>query len=111
MRGNKEQHAHTTAMSGRRTLCQSLNAEFSGRGIHVAHVLVDGLVDAPDTVGKILGEERYQALREARGLDKDGLILPEQVAETYFQLAQQHRSAWTFEMDLRAFSDKPWWND
>jgi len=111
MRGNAEQHAHTTAMSGRRTLCQSLNAEFSADGIHVAHVIVDGLVDAPDTVGKILGEERYQELRQARGLEKDGLILPEQVAETYFQLAHQHRSAWTFEMDLRAFSDKPWWND
>lgn len=111
MRGNAEQHAHTAAMSARRTLCQSLNAEFTAHGIHVAHVLVDGLVDAPDTVGKILGEERYQALRQARGLEKDGLILPEHVAETYFQLAHQHRSAWTFEMDLRAYSDKPWWND
>ena len=111
MRGNAEQHAHTAAMSARRTLCQSLNAEFSQHGIHVAHVLVDGLVDAPDTVGKMLGEERYQALRQARGLEKDGLILPEHVAETYFQLAHQHRSAWTFEMDLRAYSDKPWWND
>ena len=111
MRGNAEQHAHTSAMSARRTLCQSLNAEFSADGIHVVHVIVDGLVDAPDTVGKMLGETRYQELRHARGLEKDGLILPEQVAETYFQLAHQHRSAWTFEMDLRAFSDKPWWND
>lgn len=111
MRGNTAQHAHTSAMSARRTLCQSLNAEFSNQGIHVAHVIVDGLVDAPDTVGKMLGPERYQALRQTRGLDKDGLILPDQVAETYFQLAHQHRSSWTFEMDLRAFSDKPWWND
>jgi NAD(P)-dependent dehydrogenase (short-subunit alcohol dehydrogenase family) len=111
MRGNRAQHAHTSAMSARRTLCQSLNAEFSSQGIHVAHVIVDGLVDAPDTVGKILGEEKYQALREARGLEKDGLILPDQVAETYFHLAHQHRSSWTFEMALRAFSDKPWWND
>lgn len=111
MRGNRAQHAHTSAMSARRTLCQSLNAEFSNQGIHVAHVIVDGLVDSPDTVGKILGEEKYQALREARGLEKDGLILPDQVAETYFHLAHQHRSSWTFEMDLRAFSDKPWWND
>lgn len=111
MRGNAEQHAHTAAMSARRTLCQSLNAEFSSTGIHVAHVLVDGMVDAPDTVGKVLGEERYQALRQQRGLEKDGLILPTHVAETYFQLAHQHRSTWTFEMDLRAFSDKPWWND
>ncbi len=111
MRGNAAQHAHTSAMSARRTLCQSLNAEFSSQGIHVAHVVVDGLVDAPDTVGKMMGEERYQELRHARGLEKDGLVLPEQVAETYFQLALQHRSAWTFDMDLRAHNDKPWWND
>ena len=81
MRGNPAQHAHTAAMSARRTLCQSLNAEFSSQGIHVAHVIVDGLVDAPDTVGKILGQAQYQALRKARGLAKDGLILPDQVAE------------------------------
>ncbi len=110
MRGNAGQSSHASAMSARRMLCQSLNAEYGPRGIHVAHVLVDGLVDAPDTVGKILGEERYAALREERGLDKDGLVLPESVADTYLHLARQHRSTWTFELDLRSFSDKPWWN-
>ena len=110
MRGASGQSSHSSAMAGRRTLCQSLNAEFGAQGIHVAHVVVDGLVDAPDTVGKLLGEERYQALREDRGLDRDGLVLPERVADAYVYLAQQHRSTWTFEMDLRSFSDKPWWN-
>jgi hypothetical protein len=37
-------------------------------------------------------------------------MLPEQIAETYLHLAQQHRSTWTFEIDLRAFSDRAWWN-
>ncbi|MEO1319241.1 MAG: short-chain dehydrogenase, partial [Pseudomonadota bacterium] len=32
-------------------------------------------------------------------------------AETYYQLAHQHRSAWTHELDLRPWSDSPWWND
>lgn len=92
-------------------LCQTLNAEFAPQGIHVAHIIIDGPVDAPDTLGKMLGPERYQQLREQRGLDKDGLLLPTEVAETYFQLAQQHRSAWTHELDLRPWSDSPWWND
>ncbi len=110
VRGNAGQHSHAAAMGGRRMLCQTLNAEFSPKGIHVAHILVDGAVDAPDTLGKMLGAENFQKLREARGLENDGLLLPEKMAETYLHLAQQHRSVWTHELDLRSFTDRPWWN-
>lgn len=110
MRGNKGQHSHAAAMGGRRMLCQSLNAEFAPKGIHVAHILIDGAVDAPDTLGKMLGEEMFQKLRETRGGDHDGLMLPEKIAETYYHIAQQHRSVWTHELDLRSFSDTAWWN-
>ncbi len=110
VRGNGGQHSHAAAMGGRRMLCQTLNAEFSPKGIHVAHILIDGAVDAPDTLGKMLGEENFQKLRETRGLDADGLLLPEKMAETYYHVSQQHRSAWTHELDLRAYSDRPWWN-
>ncbi len=110
VRGNKGQHSHAAAMGGRRMLCQSLNAEFAPKGIHVAHILIDGAVDAPDTLGRMLGAEKFQELREARGLEHDGLLLPAKVADTYFHLAQQHRSAWTHEIDLRPFSDLAWWN-
>ena len=110
MRGNEGQHSHAAAMGGRRMLCQSLNAEFGPRGIHVAHIIIDGMVDAPDTLGRMLGEDAFQRLRQERGLERDGLLLPAEIADTYFHLAQQHRSAWTHEIDLRAFSDTPWWN-
>jgi NAD(P)-dependent dehydrogenase (short-subunit alcohol dehydrogenase family) len=110
VRGNAGQHSHAAAMGGRRMLCQTLNAEFAPKGIHVAHILIDGAVDAPDTLGRMLGPERFQQLREARGLEHDGLLLPAKIADTYFHLAQQHRSAWTHEIDLRSFSDRPWWN-
>lgn len=110
MRGNGGQHSHAAAMGGRRMLCQSLNAEFGPKGIHVAQILIDGAVDAPDTLGKLLGAEQFQALRETRGMEHDGLMLPERIAETYWHLAQQHRSTWTHELDLRSFSDLPWWN-
>tara|TARA_B100000953_G_C18026838_1_gene422016 strand:+ start:182 stop:946 length:765 start_codon:yes stop_codon:yes gene_type:complete len=110
MRGNAGQHSHAAAMGGRRMLCQTLNAELSSKGIHVAHIIIDGAVDAPDTLGKMLGPERFQQLRETRGMENDGLILPAEIADTYFHLATQHRSAWTHEIDMRAFSDRPWWN-
>lgn len=110
VRGNAGQHAHAAAMGGRRMLCQSLNAEFAKKGIHVAHIIVDGSVDAPDTLGKMLGPERFQELRENRGGKHDGLLLPEKIAETYFHIAKQHRSAWTHELDMRSFSDLAWWN-
>ena len=110
MRGNKNQHSHAAAMGGRRLLCQTLNAEFASKGIHVVHIVVDGMVDAPDTLGKMLGEELFQQLRETKGMEHDGLILPTSVADTYYYLSQQHRSAWTHEIDIRAFSDIAWWN-
>jgi NAD(P)-dependent dehydrogenase (short-subunit alcohol dehydrogenase family) len=110
VRGNAGQHSHAAAMGGRRMLCQSLNAEFSQKGIHVAHILIDGAVDAPDTLGKMLGPERFQQLRESRGMEHDGLMLPVEIADNYYHISQQHRSAWTHELDLRAFSDRPWWN-
>jgi NAD(P)-dependent dehydrogenase (short-subunit alcohol dehydrogenase family) len=110
MRGNAGQHSHAAAMGGRRMLCQTLNAEFASKGIHVVHIVIDGAVDAPDTLGKMLGPEKFQQLRETRGNEHDGLMLPAQIAETYLHLAQQHRSTWTHELDIRAFSDRPWWN-
>ena len=110
MRGNRNQHSHAAAMAARRMLCQSLNAEFSAQGIHITHIVVDGAVDAPDTLGKMMGPEMYQKFRETKGMEHDGLLLPEKIAETYYHLSQQHRSAWTHELDLRAFSDLAWWN-
>ena len=110
VRGNAGQHSHAAAMGGRRMLCQTLNAEYAPKGIHVVHILIDGAVDAPDTLGKMLGKEAFQKLREQRGLDADGLMLPEKMAETYYHVSQQHRSAWTHELDLRSFSDLAWWN-
>ena len=110
VRGNGGQHSHAAAMGGRRMLCQSLNAEFGPKGIHVSHIIIDGAVDAPDTLGKMLGAEGFRALRETRGQAHDGLMLPAKIAETYLHLAQQHRSTWTHELDMRSFSDRPWWN-
>ena len=110
VRGNAGQHSHAAAMAGRRLLCQTLNAEYAAQGIHVVHLVIDGSVDAPDTLGKMLGPERFEVLKKTKGNQHDGLLLPEKIADTYLHLAQQHRSAWTHELDLRAHSDLAWWN-
>ena len=108
VRGNGGQHSHAAAMGGRRMLCQSLNAEFSKDGIHVAHVIIDGAVDAPDTLGKMLGPELFEQFKGKKG--ENGMIIPEEVAETYLFIAKQKKSTWTHEIDIRAFSDQAWWN-
>ena len=92
MRGNKNQHSHAAAMGGRRLLCQTLNAEFAPKGIHIAHIVVDGMVDAPDTLGKMLGKELFQQLRETKGMEHDGLILPTSVADTYYYICLLYTS-------------------
>ncbi|MEM8635059.1 MAG: SDR family NAD(P)-dependent oxidoreductase [Pseudomonadota bacterium] len=109
VRGNAGQHSHAAAMGGRRMLCQTLNAQYAPKGIHIAHALIDGAVDAPDTLGKMLGPDLFKKLRETRGAD-DGLLQPEKIADTYVHLAHQHRSVWTHELDFRSFSDVAWWN-
>ena len=107
VRGNAGQHSHAAAMGGRRMLCQTLNAEFAPQGIHIAHVVVDGSVDAPDTLGRMLGE-RWAGYKASRG--EDGLVDPAALAETYWHLAHQPRNCWTFELDVRPYRDKPWFN-
>jgi len=108
MRGNAGQHSHAAAMGGRRMLCQTLNAEFAPRGVHVAHVVVDGAVEAPDTLGKLLGD-KYEAFKANKGCE--GIIDPAVLAETYWHLAHQPRNCWSHELDVRPWQDVAWWND
>ncbi len=108
VRGNTGQHSHAAAMGGRRMLCQTLNAEFASQGIHIAHIVVDGSVNAPDTLGKLLGD-KFDAYKASKG--DDGVIEPTAIAETYWHIAQQSRNCWTHEIDIRPWTDVPWWND
>jgi NAD(P)-dependent dehydrogenase (short-subunit alcohol dehydrogenase family) len=77
-----------------RALAQSMARELGPRGVHVAHVIVDGQIRA----------ERFAPLLEERG--PDSLLEPAAIAETYWQLHSQHRSAWTHEVDLRPWSER-----
>ncbi len=79
---------------GLRALAQSLAREFSPRGIHVAHVVIDGQIATP------AARERQPHRRE------ETFLAPGAIAETYWQLHQQEPSAWSLEVDLRPHVEK-----
>ena len=70
-------------MGGRRMLCQSLNAEFSEKGIHIVHIVIDGMVDALIS-WKGFRSRIISKIKRNKRVENDGLILPENVADTYF---------------------------
>ncbi|RKH96597.1 SDR family NAD(P)-dependent oxidoreductase [Corallococcus sp. AB038B] len=85
------------AKAGLRMISQGMAREFGPQGLHVAHVLIDGGIDGERL--HTLAPERVKALGE------DGLLHIDAIAETYWQLHRQHRSAWTQEVDLRPFKE------
>jgi NAD(P)-dependent dehydrogenase (short-subunit alcohol dehydrogenase family) len=77
-----------------RGLAQSLARDLGPKGIHVAWINVDGGIDIPGR------RERLPQLKE------EDLLKPEAIAETYWHLAHQDRSAWTMELEVRPFKEK-----
>ncbi|WP_323004168.1 SDR family NAD(P)-dependent oxidoreductase [Denitromonas sp.] len=82
-----------------RALAQSMARELGPQGIHVAHVVVDGLIENENTA-RLMPE-----LYASKG--PDGIIRPDDLAEVYWQLHRQPRTAWTFELDVRP-GVEPW---
>jgi NAD(P)-dependent dehydrogenase (short-subunit alcohol dehydrogenase family) len=99
LRGSKGFAAFSGAKHALRALAQSMARELGPEGIHVAHVVVDGAIDTPFIRDNF--PERYK-LKE-----QDGILDPEAIAENYWQLHCQPRSAWTHELDLRPWME-PW---
>ncbi len=98
LRGNSGFAAFAGGKHALRALSQSMAKELGPKGVHVAHVIIDGLINNPAT--RELFPERF----EQRG--EDGILQPNEIAETYWQLHNQPRSAWTFELDLRPFKEQ-----
>jgi len=87
-------------MAAKRMLAQSLAREVGPKGVHVAHVVLDGPVDTP-FVRQLVGDSEFETMR-AQGR----LIQPDDVAATYWMLHTQPRSAWSHEIDLRPFCER-----
>jgi NAD(P)-dependent dehydrogenase (short-subunit alcohol dehydrogenase family) len=97
LRGKARFSPFAAAKAALRGMLQSIAREFGPQGIHVGHVIVDG---------GIAGERllsRAPQLKEERG--EDGMLDIEAIAEAYWVLHHQHRSAWTLELDVRPFKE------
>ncbi len=99
LRGRPGMAGFAGAKHALRALAQTMARELGPQGIHVAHVVVDGPIDMPWI------RENFPQLVAER--PPDGLLAPADIAEAYWMLHQQPRSAWTFELDLRPWVE-PW---
>ena len=97
LRGKPNFVAFAAAKAGLRAVSQSFAREFGPKGIHVAHVVIDGAIDG-HRINTLVPQ-----LAQAKG--EGGLLDLEAIAESYWQLHLQHRSAWSQEIDLRPFKE------
>jgi len=97
LRGRPNFVAFASAKAGLRAVSQSFAREFGPKGIHVAHVVIDGAIDG-HRINTLVPQ-----LAQAKG--EDGLLNLEAIAESYWQLHLQHRSTWSQEIDLRPFKE------
>lgn len=93
VRGRGGALAFSSAKFGLRGMAESLARELWPRNIHVAHIVIDGVIDTPEVRKKL-----------APGPDEP-LLNPDDIAETYWSLVRQPRSAWTLELDVRPHNE------
>ena len=103
LRGGSGYSAFAAAKAGLRAVAQSAARELGPKNIHVAHLVIDAGVDTAFVRERIRAREGDVALEN---LDPNRLMRPSSIAETYWQLYQQPRDAWTFELDLRPSGEK-----
>lgn len=97
LRGRPKFAAFAAAKSGLRAVAQAMAREFGPAGLHVAHAIIDGGID-----GDWL-KSAFPQMHADKGAD--GLLQPDAIAETYWQIHRQPRSAWTHELDLRPYKE------
>jgi len=97
VRGGAGYSAFAGAKFALRALSQSMARELGSKNIHVAHILIDGMIDSPFIQELLPDIDSYR--------DQDRVLAPEDIARNFVWLHQQPRSAWTQEMDLRPWAE------
>ena len=98
VRGAAQFAAFAAAKGGLRQVAQSMARELGPKNIHVAHVVIDGMIDNRRT--------RERVADRVKDLPAEGMLATDAIAELFWQLHAQPRSAWTFEADLRPWAEK-----
>ena len=101
LRGGSGFAAFASAKFGLRAVAQSMARELMPKNIHVAHLIIDSGVDT-----EWVRQRRIEALGPNALDNPDLLMPPASVAASYWQLYQQPKSAWTFELEIRPFGEK-----
>jgi NAD(P)-dependent dehydrogenase (short-subunit alcohol dehydrogenase family) len=101
LRGGSGYAAFASAKFGLRAVAQAMARELGPKNIHVAHLIIDSGVNT-----EWVRQRRIEALGPDALSDPDALMPPASVAEAYWQLYRQPRSAWTFEQEIRPFKEK-----
>ena len=89
--------AFASAKAALRAVAQGFAREFGPQGIHVAHVIIDGVIRGD------YAQTQFADLARSKG--KDGLLEPDAIADAYWALRRQSKTAWTQELDLRPFKE------
>ncbi|MFP6639970.1 MAG: SDR family NAD(P)-dependent oxidoreductase [Myxococcota bacterium] len=89
--------AFAAAKAGLRAVTQGMAREFGPAGIHVGHVIIDGVIDG-DVVNS-----RFPAIKESKG--EMGMLSVDAIADAFWMLHTQHPSAWSLELDLRPYKE------
>ncbi len=97
VRGGAGFSAFAGAKHALRALAQSLARELGPKGVHVAHIVIDGAIDGAFIRGLMPDAAEKRAREE--------ILVPDAIAKNYVWLHRQERSAWTFEMDLRPWTE------
>jgi NAD(P)-dependent dehydrogenase (short-subunit alcohol dehydrogenase family) len=97
LRGKAQFTAFASAKAAVRAVSQSMAREFGPMNVHVAHIVIDGAIDG-DRINRFMPQ-----LAKQKG--PDGLLNIDSIAEAYWQVHAQQRSAWTQELDLRPFNE------
>jgi len=98
VRGSSGFSAFAGAKHALRALAQSMARELGPKNIHVAHTLIDGMIDSNFI------RDMVPDVDEMR--ENDALLNPEHIAQAYVMLHNQPRTSWTHELDLRPWSEK-----
>lgn len=93
VRGAANFGAFASSKAAMRSLAQSMARSLGPKGIHVAHVVIDGVIDTPRT-RTFLPDQK-----------EEFFLKPDAIADAVFHLARQDPSAWTFELDVRPFGE------
>ena len=97
MRGRPGFAHFSAAKAGLRNMAQALAKEYGPKGVHVGHVVVDGVIN-----GEMV-QNRFGDYLDSLG--EDGALAPDAIADAYWFMHTQPRNTWTFELDVRPFKE------